>query len=76
MSDFKIEINRGAIGQLLKSGEVMSTVKQQAQMIANNAPHCEVDEAVLNTRVRAGIIQHMTNDDMENHTLLRAVKFI
>lgn len=75
MSKVKVKIIYSAVGNLMQSAEMASAIRPYAESIANSAPHCEVDETVLNTRVRVGVVQHMTHDDMENHTLLKAVHF-
>lgn len=75
MSKTRVVLNKAAIGQLLKSQEMTNAIMPYAESIANSAPHCKVDKTVLRTRVRVGVVQKMTHDDMENHTLLRAVHF-
>jgi hypothetical protein len=75
MSDVKIKLNKAEIRDLLQSAEMASAIRPYAEAIASSAPHCSIDEASLNTRVRVGVVQKMTHDDMENHTLLRAVHF-
>lgn len=75
MSKTKVKINYSAVGDLLKSAEMASAIRPYAEAIANSAPHCEVDETVLQTRVRIGVVQHMTHIDMKDHTLLKAVHF-
>ena len=75
MSKIRVVLNKAAIGQLLKSQEMTNAIMPYAESIANSTPHCKVDKMVLRTRVRVGVVQKMTHDDMENHTLLRAVHF-
>jgi hypothetical protein len=75
MSKTRVVLNKSAIGQLLKSQEMANAITPYAESIASSAPHCRVDKIVLRTRVRVGVVQKMTHDDMENHTLLRAVHF-
>lgn len=75
MSKLKIVLNKAAIGELLRSEEMTNAIRPYAESIAGSAPHCRVDKTVLHTRVRVGVVQKMTHDDMENHTLLKAVHF-
>lgn len=73
MSKTKVKINYSAIGAMLKSGDVTRVCIQAAEEHAARAPHTHVDTAVLNTRGRAGIVQEMTKDDMDNETLRKAM---
>lgn len=75
MSKLDVVINKSAVGELLQSAEMANGIRPYAEAIASSAPHCTVDETVLRTRVRVGVVQKMTHDDMENHTLLKAVHF-
>lgn len=74
MSDnFKVKLNSDGIKALLQSSEVIDVLTNEAEGIASRAGNCEVEQKVFKRRARARVIQHMTKDDMENNTLLKAV---
>ena len=72
----KIELDRAAIGTLLKSAEVTAVLTQEAAKISVRAPHSKVGlPKSLGTRMRVGVEQEQTQTDREEETLRRAVHF-
>lgn len=70
-----IVLNKREIGNLLKSQEMLEVLKTYARNIADEAGNAEVDTSMLNTRVRAGVVQRATRDDLDHNSLMKAVHF-
>ena len=76
MSDaIRIELNIPGLIQLRKSEGIKAALKQEADAIAGAAGNCTVTEGDFPERARAYVRQKMTEQDMEDNTLLKAVHF-
>lgn len=73
----KIELNREAVGQLLKSQEMMNVCESLAQRAANSlGTGYTVDTYVGRSRVNASITaatRKARKDNLENNSLLKAI---
>lgn len=78
MSKVKIKLNRGGVGQLLKSGEMRDCVKGIADQMAQRCgTGYDSDSYVAGTRVIASVFTdtaEAAKDNSENNTLLKAVR--
>lgn len=77
MSKVKFKLNRGGVGELLKSSEAMAVVSSYANSICGRAGDgYEVTNMVGRTRVNASVAavtKEARQDNLENNTLLKAL---
>lgn len=78
MAKFKFELNKAGVGELLKSEEMMTICKEYADGIRARAGEgYETDTYVGKTRANAMVYpatKEAYMDNLENNTLLKAVK--
>lgn len=78
MSDFRFELNRSGVRELLKSGAMKSVVETHASAIRNRCgPEYGQDSYVGKTRVNAMVYPetpHAYFSNLKHNTLLKALR--
>lgn len=78
MVKLKVELNKGAVGELLRSEEMRGVLEEEAQRIVNRCgPGYESSVRRRKTRQTAAVFARTRNarkDNMDNNTLLKAMR--
>lgn len=75
MSKVKFKLNYQGVGALLHSSEMVSVLQSRAQSVANNAGEgFEVKQMPTRAIVVETASRKATKDNLENNTLLKAVR--
>lgn len=75
MSNVEVEVklNSSGIRDLLKSDGIKAVLNEQAKAIASEAGHCKVTQGEFAERAKVCVRQKVSEEDMEQNTLLKAV---
>lgn len=78
MGKLKVELNKGAVGELLRSDEMRGVLEEEAQRIVNRCgPGYESSVRLRPTRQTAAVFARTRaarKDNMDNNTLLKVMR--